>query len=107
MTWGSFIDYWLMSEMNTPDAIMRNYALARSRPKDHTAVSVCLAVKRLSFKGTQRTVYEDVKEIQARLQNMGAEAYWPLLLRRLVEWYNWDRIRKGELQQWFLQQVFQ
>lgn len=107
MTWSSFCEYWLLCEFDTPDAVMRNYALDRSPPKDHTAVGVCLAVKHLGFKGNQGTVYNDVKEVEARLRNMGVEAFWPLLLNRLVEWYNWHRITKGEVQQWFLREVFQ
>lgn len=96
MTWRSFMDYWLMRELDQQDAIARNYVLCT--PKAHDNHNFCYdALKRMGIGVRKGNWQFAIDEIVQRLVNMGYQRPDRDVVRiRLNEWYTWDRIRTGE-----------
>lgn len=106
MTWRSFMDYVLMRELGQADAIVRNYDL-RNLNGSKPGIIIDRAFARMGFDQPRTARPLIVPTIAAYLINMG---YQRCLTRdelewRIREWYNWDRIRKGEIRQWPLKTV--
>lgn len=110
MTWGSFMDYWLMRELGQQDAICRNYWLDKyaHQAKYRFAVThVAMngwdvkALNRLRIFDDTCSPYWQLKQVAQCLVNYGASYPDLEVLRvRLIEWYTWDRLRKGDLTRW-------
>lgn len=101
MTWRSFMEYVVMRELGQADAVERNYDLSNLNGSKPGQV-LDRAFARMGFdqKNTARPFV--LPAIRARMQNMGFRATQPdetlaLLVR---QWYNWDRIRTGDLMRW-------
>lgn len=100
-----------MREMGQEDAIFRNYDLLWNCGKHHAenpseSMHLWLALKRINVfqHGEPRSrIPWGVAEVAQRVVNLGGER--PpnsQVVIRLIAWYNWDRIRKGEVQQFML-----
>jgi hypothetical protein len=99
MTWRSFLDYLLMCELGTPDAVMRNYDLARPSKTSKQVRAHRIACRMYLPKTTDPMVLLSV--VTGQLTSYGYWAYdQPLLWARLNEWYQWDRIRTGDIRIW-------
>lgn len=100
MTWRSFVDFWLMREMGTRDAIIRNYDLSRW-DRNHDNHNLCYsAIARLGVQFTRGNWRMAVAEIEARLMAMGFATDFDTVKIRLNQWYVWDRIKKQEIRKW-------
>lgn len=102
MTWGSFVNYWIMRQMGQEDTICRNYdflyyAPLHYKPGEHEEVYTLKAAKRMGLSATKP--YHVVSEVTARLHSMGFDITDDVGAR-LVEWYCHDRIRLGEVGNW-------
>lgn len=106
MTWRSFVDFWCMRELSQEDTIMRNYDITRYTGKGET--HLWLALKRIGLSGVQANTVENyVPEVAQMLANIGPSPIpeFERVRVRLIGWYTWDRIRKGELSSWFLSEM--
>jgi hypothetical protein len=104
MTWVSFVDFWIMRELGTEDSVMRNYDITRMTGEGST--HLWLALKRIGVPCTAKDHENYVPEVRARLVAIGVpEPPLPQVRIRLIAWYNWDRIRKGEVGSWFLSEM--
>lgn len=102
VTWASFVDFWIMRELGQEDSIMRNYDVMKYAGRG--AFALMFGVQRIGI--PVRHVDEApnyIPEVMARLQAIGFKELNPDQVRvRLIGWYTWDRIRKGDIQQWFM-----
>lgn len=100
MTWASFMGYVLMTEMGTSDAIARNYDLSNlNGSKPGQVLDRCALRLGLDQPNIARPLL--LPMIAQMMRNVGYRPPEPEQLQVLLrEWYNWDRIRKGELQYW-------
>lgn len=111
MTWVSFVGFWQMRELGQEDAVFRNYDLLwntgkSTEPGNEKPLHLWLALKRsglMEHGDTYSHIPWAVAEAAQRLVNLGmARPTNPQLVLRLVAWFNWDRIRCGEYQQFML-----
>lgn len=104
MTWGSFVDFWIMREMGHEDAIMRNYDIMRFVGSGELRLS--LALSRIGIPHRSDEALNYVPEVCGRLTAMGQPAASvPQVRTRLIGWYEWDRIRRGDIRSWFLSEM--
>ncbi len=102
MTWGSFMDFAIMRTMNQEDSIYRNYDLLELNGSKPGQI-LDRAFARMGFdqKHTARAFI--LPMINQRMHDAGFKPPNITVLEVWVrEWYNWDRIRKGELVRWKL-----
>jgi len=98
MTWRSFVGYVLMREMGHEDAVYRNYDVSDLNGSS-PGIVLDRAFDRMGFdqKNTARPFVLPI--IAQYLRNVGYQP--PADLAQLGalarEWYQWDRIRAGEL----------
>lgn len=98
MTWGSFLEFCTMLELGQTDSVYRNYDVGNlngSKP----GMLIDRAFARMGFdqKNTARPFV--LPMVQTRLRDYGFNPPDLETLGELVRsWYNWDRIRKGDLQ---------
>lgn len=111
MTWASFINFWIMRELDMEDAIFRNYDLLRFSGYERGSGQLALAMKRLGVDGTRLRKWEyaedmlpEIAQRIANVYNVERPAYEKVRVR-LIAWYSWDRIRCGELRQWFMDEM--
>lgn len=109
MTWGSFVDFWLMRDMGHEDAVLRNYDVMKFVGPERTSengwnLHLWLALKRIGIHSTKsEESLNYLPEVAARLQAMGhPRPDFEQVRIRLIAWFTWDRIRKGDIQQWFI-----
>jgi hypothetical protein len=101
VTWVSFVEYWIMREMGTPDAIVRNYALEHPwRPGDKKQTNVFFALNRLGIRVKLGSESIGVDEVAARLRSYGIDPHTSYVAERLGEYYIWDRLKRGDLRHW-------
>ncbi len=109
MNWVSFMTFWQMRELGQADATFRNYDLLwnvgkeyRSTPEQSTYLWLALKHLGLARKSRTETPW-GVAEVAQRIVNMGGERPRnSQLVLRLIAWYNWHRIRSGEVQSFML-----
>lgn len=106
MTWRSFMEYVVMLELGQSDAVYRNYDLEHLNGSKPGQV-LDRAFARMGFdqKNTARPFV--LPAIRAHMRNCGYNpTHTDEVLSALVRaWYNWDRIRSGDLQQWPLRAI--
>lgn len=105
MTWGSFMDFWIMREMGHEDAVFRNYDLTWNLGKGASDIHLFLAFNRLGLIHTKgkADISLHMAEVRQRLLNTGQrDVDENRLALRLCAWHNWDRIRAGEVQKFML-----
>jgi hypothetical protein len=110
MTWVSFMDFYLTRELGQEDTIMRNYDLlgyvGKSPEIADKPMHLWLALKRSGLMlNDDSWTYAPwaMAEGAQRIVNLGGERPTNQKLAvRLMAWYTWDRIRKGDLQQYLM-----
>jgi hypothetical protein len=102
MTWASFVDFWLMREMGLEDTVFRNYNVMALTGKGD--IHLWAAIRRAGFQAsTAEDALNTIPTVIARLAALGVQRPTYEQVRvRLIGWYTWDRIRKGEVQSWML-----
>lgn len=98
MAWRDFMDFWLMLELGAYDSIVRNYVDLRDDGVAWDNDSCCFSgYARLGLPQTHNLVIA-IGEVQAKLRSYGVIDPPPRKVRiRLNQFYQWDRIREGEL----------
>lgn len=103
MTWRSFVDFWVMRELGQEDAVLRNYDVLKFAGTKKDSVGLNLALRRIGIAAPAKETLNYIPEVMARLKAIGIDTTdFDKVRVRLVGWYTWDRIRKGDIQQWFL-----
>jgi len=105
VTWRSFMEFVTMLDLGQTDAIYRNYDIGNlngSKP----GVVLDRAYARMGFDQPNTPRPFVLPSIRAHMFNMGYQAPNDDELAALVrQWYNWDRIRKGDLIKWPMREV--
>lgn len=100
-----FVEYVIMRELGHNDSIVRNYLIecdyASGRIVPSTeSMYVRLALKRMGLTGNTGLVNQEYGEVKAALAAKGYIPHDFALLAHLGAWYNYHRIKLGELQRW-------
>lgn len=101
-----FCDFLIMRELDTPDAIIRNYAIDQTRNAQPIApISinndfVRLGLKRVGLPVTNNTAFTCFSELLAALRAKGCYLNEIIVMGYLAQFYNYHRIKNGELKQW-------
>jgi hypothetical protein len=100
MTWRSFCEYLVYKQLGHTDTIMRNYDL---EDLNGSKSGILLDRGALRMGLDQKNMHRSLllPAISQMLVNVGYVPPAPAELHGLViEWYNWDRILKGEIISW-------
>lgn len=97
MTWRSFVEYVTMLELGQSDSVYRNYDLGYlNGAKPGMVLDRAFAAMGFDQKNTPRI--HVLPTVQAQLRNCGyVVSDLEKLAQTMREWYNWHRIRTGEL----------
>lgn len=100
MTWRSFMEFVVMLELGQSDSVYRNYEVGHLNGSKPGQV-LDRAFARMGFDQARTLRTFVLPTIRQRMRNCGYVAGDDEALATLVrEWYNWDRIRTGDLVRW-------
>lgn len=101
-----FVEYMIARELRQDDTIVRNYLVECDylgtpiTGVTSDCVFLRLALIRMGFKGSTSSVGVDLSEVLAALRSKGLTMHEYKIMEHLAHWYNYDRIKKGELKRW-------
>ena len=100
-----FVEFMLIRELKQEDVIIRNYMIECSYDKrlihphlrgDFTR----LGLQRLGFEVRGNSAASAFGEVIAALRSKGCMVNEHILMGHIAHWYNYDRIKCGELKRW-------
>lgn len=100
-----FVEFIIMQELKQPDAIMRNYTIECDRTGKRIQPSlrndfVRLGMHRLGLEVRRGTAHTAWSELLAALRGVNCHVDEVFIMAYIAEFYNWHRIKKGELNTW-------
>lgn len=105
--WRSFVDFWIMRELGQADAVFRNYNIMWGSGRANNGPSLWRPLKRIGiFPKHVDEAPNHIPEVAVRLEAIGlTRPDYGAIDVRLRGWYNWDRIREGEVMKWVLAEM--
>lgn len=100
-----FLAFVIMRELDQPDSIVRNYLIECDYAGNPIVPSsdsmfVRLGLGTLGFKGSSSSVHTDISDLLAVLRDKKYVVPTWRVLGFVAEFYNYHRIKTGEVRKW-------
>lgn len=94
-----------MMELKQHDSIVRNYTIETDRRRHAIQPNlrndfVRLGMRRVGLEVTNATAHTSWSELLAALRGVGCQVHEVFIMAYVAQFYNYHRIKKGELQKW-------
>lgn len=100
-----FVEFLNMQQLGAPDTIVRNYSVETkyNRAPIHPSLKddfVRLGLARLGLNPGNTNGKAQFGEVLAALRSKGCTLNETIIMAYLAHWFNYDRIKCGELKRW-------